>query len=102
MNNLTKFKRCFVNRMSLYRQIIITTHEVNRNKRFFNSYSAKKVSRNGLLLSCGLCCGIVGYNLFKDYFTKSFSSIPTVYASTKISPRQQVIYTTFSCSTFNC
>jgi hypothetical protein len=80
--------------MSFYRQIIIATSEINRNKRFYNSsFSAtKKFARNGFLLSCGLCCGIIGYSSFKDYFTKSIPSLPTVAASTKTSPRNQVIF----------
>lgn len=92
MNNLTKFNKCFVSRIRLYRQIIIATSEINRNKRFYSStFSGKNVARNGFILSCGLCCGIIGYSSFKDYFTSFLPSLPTVSASTKTSPRNQVI-----------
>ncbi|CAG9805857.1 unnamed protein product [Chironomus riparius] len=89
MNNLTKFNRNIVNRMSLYRSIIITTSVVNRNKRFYGSYFSAKNVKSGFLLSCGLCCGLIGYNSFKDYFNRFLPSPPTVSASTKTSPRHQ-------------
>lgn len=89
MNVITRlFTKQVLHSTKYTRQISISTVLHHKNEQKYKS--SQRSNYKNIVISCGICTGIIGYGILNDRFSELIPDMPIINAATLPTPRTQV------------